>query len=284
MDNLFYETMKNYSDEEFLEFLCSAEHKSVINEIEIPGFPNQEIQLLSVGSSGGESLRNEGWSFYKLVKYYVTKLKGAINPEMKILDFGCGWGRMIRFYFKDIYKENIYGIDVDPDMINICNETLLYGNYIKCNPHPPTSFESGTFDFIFAYSVFSHLRDDAALSWIQEFSRILKPRGVLVATTQGEGFLDYCKQLQESPSMQLTGWHEMIANCFEPIEETLSKYRAGEFIYAPTGGGEIRDSSFYGEAMVPKRHIENIFGKFLAFRDYFYDISRMPQAVFVMQK
>ena len=286
MENTFFETMKNCTDEEFLELLCRAEKESIINGVEMPGFPDPEFQKQTVGSSGGDTLRNEGWVFYKLVKEYAAKLGCTVGPDTRILDFGCGWGRMIRFYFKDIKSENIFGIDVDQDMVAICQNTLHYGNFFTVTPvpSPKTHFSDSSFDIIFAYSVFSHLRYDAAEKWINEFSRILKLGGILVATTQGEGFLDYCKQLKDNPEQITLGWHSLIADSFNPVEEYRTRYRNGEFLYAATGGGPARDSSFYGEAIVPKEYIETHFGKYLNFIDFFYDTNRLSQACFVMQK
>ena len=286
MENIFFETMKNCTDEEFLELLCRAEQEPIINGVKMPGFPDPEFQKNTVGSSGSATLRGEGRIFYKLVKEYAANLGHTIRPDTRILDFGCGWGRMIRFYFKDIKSENIFGIDVWPDMVTICKSTLHYGNFFTVTPvpSPKTHFSDNSFDIIFAYSVFSHLRHDAAEKWINEFSRILKLGGILVATTQGEGFLDYCKQYKDDPGQITSSWHRTIAKCFDPIEEYRIRYRNGEFLYAATGGGATMDASFYGEAVIPKENIERHFGKYLNFTDFFYDTNRLPQACFVMQK
>ena len=289
-ENVFWETMKNYSDRRFLKMLCRAETEPVINGLQMPGFPDAKYQKESVGSSGSRTLRKEGWMFYKLVKKCAQQSGNAVGPDTRILDFGCGWGRMTRFYFKDIKSENIFGIDVDPTMIKICQDALHCGNYSTVDPLPPPkgSFPDHSFHIIIAYSVFSHLHYDAAERWVAEFSRILKPGGILVATTQGERFLKLCKRLQNNPNKQITQWHQSVASAFENIDDCLSRYRSGEFLYAATGGGYARDASFYGEAIVPKEYIEKHFGKYLELVDFFHNARRLPwklpQACFVMQK
>jgi len=282
--NDIYNQFRGYSDEEFLEILCRAETEPVINDVFMPGFPSKEFQRGTVGSSGAETLRNEGWQFTRLIKHYATRLNRSIDESTKILDFGIGWGRMIRFFFHEIPSESIFGIDVDPKMISICNETLHTGNYSITTPRPPTDFSDNSFDIIFAYSVFSHLHYDVAEDWIIEFSRILKKGGVLITTTEGLHFLDNCENLKRNPDEQISVWHKQIANCFDSIEEVREKYKHGEFIYAPTGGGETRDKSFYGEAVIPEAYIKEVFGKHLLLRDFFEDLDRCSQAVFVMQK
>jgi len=284
MKNQFFHAMKNLSDEEYLDLLCRAEKEPLINGYKMPGFPDAEIQQVMVGSAGAQTLSGEGRIFYGIVKKYASTFKVPIMPDTTILDFGCGFGRMIRFYFKDIYEENIYGTDVTPSFVDICKETLHYGSYSVNNPLPPTHYADDSFDIIYAYSVFSHLASEVAELWIKELSRILKPNGLLVATTQSEGFLDYCKILKDDPSQVTSVWHVAIKDAFSPIEESRRHYRNGEFLYAPTGGGGVLDASFYGEAIVPKAHIKNIFGRHLTFRAFSFNPSELFQAVFVLQK
>ena len=281
----FHEVMKNKTDKEYLELLCRAEHEDEINGVKMPGFPSVEIQTQFVGSSGATTLKGEAWTFYKLIKSNVkTYNPMGINSETKILDFGCGWGRIVRFFFKDVKSENVFGIDVDADIIEICKNTLPYGDFSVCNPLSPVKFQEDSFDIIFAYSVFSHLRSDVASNWVQEFARILKPGGLLIATTRGEWFLNHLKYLQKLRNEGGLNEHQkIIMKCFSPIEESFERYKKGEFLYEPTGGGGPRDSSFYGEAAIPREYVESEFGKFLKFKSFADDTS-LSQSVFVMQK
>jgi len=284
MKNQFFHAMKNLSDDEYLKLLCRAENEPVINGIQMPGFPDPETQKIMVGSAGGQTLSGEGRIFYDMVKKYAKNFNVPINPNTTILDFGCGFGRMIRFYFKDIYEENIFGTDVMSDYINICKDTLHYGNYSVNNSIPPSNFSDNSFDIIYAYSVFSHLSADVAEQWIKEFSRILKPNGLIIATTWGEGFFDYCKMLEDDPSLAISDWHKAIRGAFSPIEEYRLRYRNGEFLFAHTTDGDVLESSFYGEAVIPEKHVKNVFGKHLKFKAFSFNPAELPQAVFVLQK
>jgi len=170
-------------------------------------------------------------------------------------------------------------------MIDKCKELLPSGNYSVNTPYPPTEFSDNTFDVIISYSVFSHLRSDAADMWIKEFARILKPNGIIVATTEGLRFLNLIEELQNDPEkVKKHHWYGLLMKGYNaPIEEYRRRYFDGEFLYAPSGGGEALDSSYYGDAIVPERHIKEVFGKYLVFRD-FADDEKMSQALFVLQK
>ena len=49
---------------------------------------------------------------------------------------------------------------------------------------PPLGLEYGTFDLIWALSVFTHLTD-SSLAWLLELHKLLKPDGFLIATYMG---------------------------------------------------------------------------------------------------
>ncbi len=283
--NDIYQKFHELSDEQYLELLCRAEQEPVIDGVVMPGFPDEAFQKGSVGSAGGRTLRHEGFKFYSTIKRYASEFGVTLDSNTAILDFGVGWGRMIRFFYKDIPSEGIFGIDVMPEMVDVCKKTLPSGKYSVSSPLPPTGFADNSFDIIFAYSVFSHLRDDAAEAWIKEFSRILKPNGIVVATTEGKAFLDKCEYYQKHPEKAADSiWHQMISEGFSPIEKFREKFDNGEFSYVAFGGGGVLDGSFYGDCVIPPQYVENVFGKYLIFKDYDEALSYLPQAVFVLQK
>ena len=274
---------KNWDDEKYYKLILESVTQPYIDGIKMPGFPSDEIQRQFVGSTKEQALR-EGYEFYQYVKRYCKSLGVFLDINTKVLDFGCGWGRISRFFFKDIDTNNFYGVDVDADMISFCASAMTCGNYTTSNPEPPMTFESNSLDVIFAYSVFSHLAEPVALKWIEEFSRILKPNGILLATTQRRSFLDFCQSLQEQKEPLEFGWYKALAKSFIPIENAKQEYDDGKFLYSSTGGGGPRDKSFYGEALIPKKYIEQKYAPFLTLRDFFDDPSKLPQALFVMQK
>ena len=59
-----------------------------------------------------------------------------MNKESKVFRLRMRMGRIIRFLFKDASDQNLLGIDVDPAMITLCNETLGRGIYKTASPHP----------------------------------------------------------------------------------------------------------------------------------------------------
>jgi SAM-dependent methyltransferase/uncharacterized coiled-coil protein SlyX len=275
------QALSHIVDQKWLDILIESIDQPMIGGVEFPGFAPSPFQRSSVGSSGESALR-EIFPFYSEIKRYANKLGVHLMAESRVLDFGCGWGRIIRFFLKDVLADHLYGIDVDPEMISLCRKLVHYGNYSVCNPIPPTEFPDDTLDIIYAYSVFSHLAEPVHIKWIEEFSRILKPGGLLVVTTEGRHFIEFCKSLRGKKHD--LAWFNGIANAFVDIEAALSDYDKGKFLYSATGGGPSRPSSFYGEAVIPRAYIEREWTKYLEFRDFVDDRALSFQTMVVMQK
>lgn len=275
------ESLSGLTDKEWLDVIIESVDRPVIKGVEMPGFPPEEMQRTIVGSSGAHALR-EGFNFYSTIKQYALELGVTLSPDTRILDFGCGWGRIMRFFLKDVGEDNLYGVDVNPEMIDTCLKSMKYGTYGVVNPLPPLEFQPGSLDIIYAYSVFSHLAEPVHLKWIEEFSRILKPGGIIVVTTQARSFIEFCKELRGRTHE--SAWHNMLAGLFQDTEAALAAYDSGKFIYCATGGGPALPNSFYGEALIPRAYVMEEWTRFLTFKDFLDDRNRFQQAVIVMQK
>jgi hypothetical protein len=96
-----------------------------VDGIEFPGFPEESVQAQFVGSSNEAALR-EGFEFYKAVKEYASALGMPLNNgSSKLLDFGCGWGRYLRFFYNDIDEQNLYGVDIGPTILDTCRKSVI---------------------------------------------------------------------------------------------------------------------------------------------------------------
>ncbi|MEG4441140.1 class I SAM-dependent methyltransferase [Microcoleus sp. AT9_B5] len=269
------------SAQEWFEAIVKSVEHPFVDGIELPGFPPDEIQRNTVGSSGKLAL-GEGFNFYSEIKRYAATLGRPLTRDSHILDFGCGWGRMIRFFLKEVVADNLYGIDVDPAMIDICVNTVRQGNFSVVKPEPPTQFSNNSFEVVYAYSVFSHLSEPVHIKWVEEFSRILKPGGILIVTTQARRFIEFCRSLRDQNHE--SGWYNGLANSFLDTEAAFADYDNGKFLYSATGGGAARPASFYGEAVISPEYIKREWTKYLTFCDFVDDPAKFNQAVIFMQK
>lgn len=106
-----------------------------------------------------------------------------------VLDFGCGCGRITR-HWKDLEIPRLVGADCNHRHIDWCRHSLSFAEFVANDSLPPLKFEDETFDFICAYSVFTHLRADLQVPWLIDLKRVMKPNGRLLLTVHGESHMD----------------------------------------------------------------------------------------------
>jgi hypothetical protein len=98
------------SDAEWLRVLKRSVSEPVIDGILMPGFPAAEIQV-GIQGSANEAALEQAFDFYRETKAYAAFCGRPLVQERRLLDFGCGWGRLIRPFMKDINPANIYGFE-----------------------------------------------------------------------------------------------------------------------------------------------------------------------------
>jgi SAM-dependent methyltransferase len=99
------------------------------------------------------------------------------------LDFGCGPGRVARHLLTYPPVEELLGLDVDQAAIRWATAHLRPARFRAIQASPPTGLPPGSFDVVFAVSVFTHLNEEAQWSWLSHLSKLLAPGGLLIAST-----------------------------------------------------------------------------------------------------
>ncbi len=247
----------------------------------LPSMPDERVQLQSNGLSGDTALR-DAWIFYKLIKQLYEKHVGKFDDSKGIVDFGVGWARMIRFFLKDVEPQKLWGLDHYDKVIAVSKETCKWGNFELITPFPPTKFADASVDLVYCYSVFSHLSESAALQWVSEISRILRPGGLLIATTWGTDFLLRCRDARANTKPEF--WTTHLPRIFVDTDVWLAHYKAGGFCYESDYAqyGEI--AYYLGETCIPKAYVEQHWTRFMQLVEFIDDQRATPQNVIVMKK
>ena len=102
------------------------------------------------------------------------------------LDFGCSSGRVVRVLAAAYPDLDWHGCDPIPEAIEWARANLPGISFERSPEYPPLPYEEGSFDLVFAISIWSHFSEGAALAWLTEMRRLLKPGGRLLITTHGE--------------------------------------------------------------------------------------------------
>jgi SAM-dependent methyltransferase len=108
---------------------------------------------------------------------------------LSILDFGCGCGRIFRFW-NDVKGPKFHGSDYNRKLVNWCRHYLPFGEFKTNKLQPPLDFPDETFGLVYAISVFTHLGEELQIPWIRELRRICRPGGFVLLSVHGESYLD----------------------------------------------------------------------------------------------
>jgi SAM-dependent methyltransferase len=105
----------------------------------------------------------------------------------RVLEFGCGAGRILRHFLEEARVAEVYGCDIDEESIAWLEGTLSPPLHFFLNGEkPPLPQADDSFDLIWAQSVFTHLTDDWS-SWLLELHRLLNEDGLVILTFVGRG-------------------------------------------------------------------------------------------------
>jgi SAM-dependent methyltransferase len=134
--------------------------------------------------------------YVNIGKQYLPHFKKRIKPGDRVLDIGCGSGRMAQ----SLESEGIEycGWDVSKRAVEWCQEALKipafsFRHFDLLNKHYnpqgtilPEEFvmpyEDGSFDFVFLTSVFTHVLSPVVQHYLAEIARVLKRGRCCLAT------------------------------------------------------------------------------------------------------
>jgi len=140
-----------------------------------------------------DSLFNKGQSF---VKDQATEVWRGIEVRLlkqrwsryfrgKILDLGCGDGRVSRQVFNkgQSFVKELWGLDNDREMVRKAEKSRIYTKVIRADAGK-MPLKSNSVDLVFSNSVLEHIKNIEAV--LKEVKRVLKPAGYLIATMPGD--------------------------------------------------------------------------------------------------
>lgn len=104
----------------------------------------------------------------------------------RLLDWGCGPGRVCVHFLAAEDGPEVFGCDVDSEAIDWCSEKLRPGNFSVVHPWPPTPYRDSMFDVVIGSSIFTHLSREAHKSWLAEIKRIMAPGGLFITSVLGD--------------------------------------------------------------------------------------------------
>jgi len=110
---------------------------------------------------------------------WAAQVEGRSAADFKILEFGCGMGRVLAAAGKT--GAAVHGVDISPTQVELAR---------KFSPNPDAEFRvlednripwaAETFDFVYTYAVLQHIKQTSVLcNAFREMGRVLKKGGLI---------------------------------------------------------------------------------------------------------
>ena len=114
-------------------------------------------------------------------------------------------------------------------MVAWCNENLAFARVGVNNVAPPLPYANGSFDFVYAFSVMTHLPENLQHVWIDECLRALRPGGRLLFSALGEYYLTR-ERLTESERQAFLDGKLVVLYEDAPGTSLCSAYHPHEYV------------------------------------------------------
>jgi len=147
--------------------------------------PSNRARFLVAGSADIQGFLELGRRAADAIEAAVAKAGRPIGSMRAILDFGCGSGRVLRHWRKIADRVDVRGTEMNERLVQECRRCVPFAKIGQNRPAPPLDYDDGTFDLVYALSVFTHLHEDLQRGWRDELRRVLAPGGLLLVTTHG---------------------------------------------------------------------------------------------------
>jgi hypothetical protein len=148
----------------------------------LPRMASDETQGAYTGRHGAD-LRNHTVDVCRIAATWFRNITGRELRHVRVMDYGCGWGRLLRVmtYFTD--PELCVGVDASPVALAHCRRDRVPGTLVPCD-YIPTDLAVGErrFDLITSYSIFTHTPPHVARAVLAVLRRKIRNNGVLMIT------------------------------------------------------------------------------------------------------
>jgi SAM-dependent methyltransferase len=153
-----------------------------VRTVDGPPLPPRRLMVRVAGTADGDWFLRSGRAAYDAIAAHVS-----VNDADAVLDFGCGCGRVLRYWGE--HSGMVAGCDRDAGAVEWCRVSLPFAHVERNGLGPPLAYADASFDLVYALSVFTHLTADLQGAWRDELRRVLRPGGRLLLTTHGASYL-----------------------------------------------------------------------------------------------
>lgn len=183
-----------------------------------PDLPSIAIQSRFAGGSG-EKLLQKNADYIRVFEAGVASSLAQPLRNLRILDYGCGWGRLTRYFLRYCGPGDLVAADPDKPII----DELIRENFpaeiklIKAIPDDGLNFGQ-KFDVINLFSIFTHLPDWLLKTIMEQLRAIVNKKSVVVFTVRSPEFWPFYRHAMNDDRFEIAGQqHKARGYTFVPL-------------------------------------------------------------------
>lgn len=233
----------------------------------LPQMASDQIQRDWTGQ-WGHGLLTQSIDFISTVVRQHLLLGGKSMAKSQVLDFGCGWGRLMRLLIKFTPASQLYGVDPWQASLDACTACDLPGTYLLSDYLPRTLPAPAdiSFDLIIAFSVFTHLSEKATTLALNALAGKLNDNGTLAITIRPAQY-----------------WHGNVILSKDQKKCYVDKHEQDGFVFLPHEREKIEGEVTYGDTSISLSWLESVCEK-LQIKALEWNRSDPQQIIVLMKK
>jgi SAM-dependent methyltransferase len=160
----------------------------------LPRMATKETQEAWTGATG-PLLLAQSLGIIRILESCFWRNTGRPLSTARSLDYGCGYGRLMRlmYFYQDPLL--VFGCDPWEDSLKLCKQSGLTTNIAVTDYLPKDlPYPDGSFDLIHAFSVFTHLSERATRHGLTVLRQKIKGDGILIVTIRPVEYWAFAKE------------------------------------------------------------------------------------------
>jgi 2-polyprenyl-3-methyl-5-hydroxy-6-metoxy-1,4-benzoquinol methylase len=175
-----------------------------------------EIQKRWTGSSGVKLLA-QSLAFMRATESLYARFRHQSLRDKTILDYGCGWGRLLRLALHYTDSQNLIGADAWDVSLQFCRDAEIPATLMKIDARATTLPPMPQIDLAYCFSVLTHLPEDVARSVLAAVRRVIPGGGLFIFTFRPIEYWDHHQDFTFSRRDALKQQHREDGFAYQPI-------------------------------------------------------------------
>jgi SAM-dependent methyltransferase len=191
-----------------------------------PAAPTPPESLIDRAQGGADVdlYKRLGFRYYQQIRRTIARHR-RVDSVRRLLDLGCGSGRVLANFVVDAPGIEVTGCDIDGEAIHWCRDAWPRCRFDRIEPYPPLPYAKASFDIVVSLAVFAAFGPEEQALWLPELQRVVSPGGLLLISVQGMFSASF---LHPPPFLSLLARRGMIAQ--KQYETLRGEMGLGEYL------------------------------------------------------